>query len=94
MPPKIVRQEVHWVPESRVVSVPERPHRVWTLFKEKDAGSRPELPIAPVTRVNAWPEDYVHDWNHYVRNGAGFLRYASRVEDHSVWILCEFAEEV
>lgn len=87
VPPKIVRQEVHWVPESRVVPVPERSHRVWTLFKEKDAESRPELPITPMTRVNAWPEDYV-------RNGAGFLRYASRVEDHSVWILCEFTEEV
>jgi hypothetical protein len=79
-------QEVHWVPESRQLPLERRPTRVWTLFLERDPKKAPTLPIAPVVRVNAWPEDVIHDWNHR----KGTLRYFSRAVESSVWILVEY----
>jgi hypothetical protein len=88
----ITRQEVYWVPENRLVLLPDgkTPHQVWTLFRERDQNQRPALPFRPVTRENAWPEDAMHDWNEYRNKGQLYLHYASRVEDHSVWILVEY----
>ena len=75
----------------------EEPSRIWTLFNETDETKPPALPIVPVHRVNAFAEDYVHDWN-WRRHGRGpaMLDYFSRVVDGPVWILLEFdtAEDI
>lgn len=69
-------------------AVAERPSRVWTLFRECDESSVPSLPIVPVHRVNAFMEDYVHDWDW----NSGTFRYYSRITDEPVWILLEYKE--
>jgi hypothetical protein len=79
------RQEVYWIPESRLVQIPERPTRIWTL-QSYDPAVRPELPWVPMLHANAFPEDLIHDWTW----DHGVLRYASRAMDHSVWILAEY----
>ncbi len=63
--------------------------RVWTLYLHTDKTTRPDLPYRPVHRVNAFAEDYIHDWN---IDNRGF-RYASRVTDAPVWVLVEFKKE-
>lgn len=82
--------------KANLVPCAEEPSRVWTLFNETDESNPPALPIGPVHRVNAFAEDYVHDWNwrNYGR-GPAMLDYFSRVADGPVWILLEFdtAEE-
>ena len=79
------------------VPCPGEPSRIWTLFREEDETRPPALPIVPVHRVNAFAEDYVHDWN-WRRHGRGpaMLDYFSRVVDGPVWILLEFdtAEDI
>ena len=79
------------------VPCPVEPSRTWTLFREEDETRPPALPIVPVHRVNAFAEDYVHDWN-WRRHGRGpaMLDYFSRVVDGPVWILLEFdtAEDI
>lgn len=59
--------------------------RVWTLYQYTDPDVRPALPYKPVHRVNAFGEDYIHDWN----IDRGFFRYASRITDEPVWVLVE-----
>ena len=94
--PKVTRQEVHWVPESRLVPMAsdEEPYRVWTLYGEgrNDPKTPPALPITPVHRHGAFLEDYIHDWNIVRVEKRPHLRYASRAMDHSCWILVEYAE--
>lgn len=94
-PPKVARQEVLWVPETRLVVLTsnERPYRVWTLYGEgrDDPKRPPKLPITPVHNHGAFLEDYVHDWN--IQQG-NVLRYYSRAVEHSVWILVEYAAPV
>lgn len=59
---------------------------VWTLYHHTDPNVPPALPYQPRHHVNAFHEDYVHDWNidHH-----GRFRYASRVTDEPVWVLVE-----
>jgi len=70
------------------VDLPEKPSRVWTLFRHTDENEPPELPIVPSHFHNAFLEDYVHDWKW--RNGK--FRYFSRVTEGPVWLLLEYAE--
>jgi hypothetical protein len=97
-PPKVTRQIVLWVPETRLVPLPddEEPYRVWTLYGEgrNDPKTAPALPITPAHHHGAFMEDMIHDWN-VVRVGSDrkpHLRYASRAMDHSCWILVEYAD--
>jgi hypothetical protein len=100
-PKTVVRQEVHWVPESRVLSLPVKPFRVWTLYQPvdldrsedstQDPTVTPTLPITPVHNYNAFLEDYVHDWQWYE---GGKFRYYSRVARDRIWILVEYSEVV
>ena len=63
----VVRQEVHWVSESRTLDLPVKPYRVWTLFSETDSGlsddptETPSLPISPKHNNNCFMEDHIHD---------------------------------
>ena len=88
--PVVCRQELHWVPESRKVSMPtgERPYRVWTIY----GTDSPKLPFTPVHNENAFLEDYVHDWNLRQTLLGWVLNYYSRVAHHDVWILVEFGK--
>lgn len=67
---------------AKPIALKDKPKRIWTLFGEKS----PELPFVPVHNVNAFLEDFVHDWNW----AGGKLRYYSRVTDRPVWILLEY----
>jgi hypothetical protein len=90
--PKVIRQEVLWVPESRRVPVTEFPYRIWTLYGHTDPEVRPALPMTPVHRNGAFMEDYVHDWNvRSVGTPEMVLTYYSRAMDSRVWILVEYA---
>lgn len=90
---KVVRQEILWVPSSRLVEVnftrDNRPFRVWSLH-ENDPSKKPELPFNPVHHHNAFLEDYVHDWNIVNIGGKKMLKYYSRVALDNIWILLEF----
>ncbi len=92
MPRQVTRQEVLWVSSSRQVpfegTVERGNLRIWTLYPHTDPDNRPELPYQPVHNVNAFLEDYVHDWN--VQGGV--LKYYSRVIHSDVWILIEHME--
>lgn len=71
------------------VAVPWRENqvaRVWTLYHHTDQSAPPSLPYQPQHRVNAFMEDYVHDWN---IDHQGKFRYAGRVTDEPVWVLVE-----
>jgi len=74
------------VMKARNVPLKEEPDGLWTLFREKNPSNPPKLPIVPVARINAWPEDYIHDWNWR----RGELIYSSRCADGPVWILLEY----
>jgi hypothetical protein len=92
---RVLSQAVLWVPESRHVELPgpERTAvntRVWTLYPYSDPDVRPELPYQPVHNVNAFLEDYVHDWTHR----QGILQYGSRVSGGKIWILVEDLQPV
>lgn len=87
---RVLSQAVYWVPESRRVELPGKERtaantRIWTLYMHSDSNVTPELPYTPQHHVNAFLEDYVHDWNH--QNGT--LRYGSRASEGKVWILVE-----
>lgn len=90
--PVILRQKVLWVPADRRVPIDSTVEltgantRIWTLFAT-DPDVKPELPIVPRHHHNAFLEDYMHDWNH--EKARGYLRYASRAAEGSVWILVE-----
>ncbi len=92
MPSEVLRQEVLWVPEDRLVPIQSDVEltgantRIWTLF-ENDPNKTPSLPIVPRHNGNAFLEDYVHDWHHEKTRGC--IRYASRVSTGLVWILVE-----
>lgn len=90
---KVVRQEVRWVPESRIVEYAgaKRPFRVWSLYST-DPTVTPELPITPAHHHNAFLEDHVHDWIECVVEGKTCIRYFSRVAQSGLWILLEFTE--
>lgn len=85
----IIRQELLWIPFSRQARIEGELNgssvRIWTLFLNMDSEEKPGLPIKPVHNVNAFLEDYVHDWVY--RNG--ILRYFSRAVHSNVWILIE-----
>ena len=82
-----MRQEIHWVPTSRLVPIEGKPKRVWTLVDGIGEPSfKHRLPFVPQHGHNAFLEDQNHDW--IVRDGK--LRYFSRVAEHTVWILVEF----
>jgi len=83
-------QEVFWVPESKCVDLPGKPLRVWTLAAHSDPNTKPVLPIIPQHGFNAFLEDERHDWTYHMLGGEPWLKYNSRMRDHSVWILCEF----
>lgn len=74
------------VMKARNVPLLEKPDAIWTLLHETDPNKPPKLPIVPRIRVNAFPEDYVHDWNWR----RGELIFSSRVADGPVWILLEY----
>jgi len=59
--------------------------RVWTLPRWRDRSSPPELPFHPSHNINAFAEDYIHDWNIH----KGMFRYASRATDAPAWVLIE-----
>jgi hypothetical protein len=77
------------VPKAKPVRVARRPDRVWTLFRDEDPLKPPALPFHPLHRVNAFAEDYVHDWDW--RNGV--FDFYSRVADRPVWVLLEYEVE-
>ncbi len=78
MDSNVIRQEVLWIPESRQAPVVGDLNgstvRIWTLYQHMDPDVKPELPYTPTHGMNAFLEDYVHDWNHQ----KGVLRYYSR----------------
>jgi hypothetical protein len=94
--PKVVRQEVKWVPlpESRNVRLEgdEHPYRVWTVYDHTDLGVPPTLPLEPRHHEGFFLEDYLHDWT-VSKDGEGkYLRYGSRLVGEGVWILLEYTE--
>ena len=72
------------------VPMDRKPKRVWTLIgnfeTEEDL---PKLPMVPQHMVNAFMEDYIHDWMWR----KGHFRYGSRVSGGEQWLLLEFEEE-
>jgi hypothetical protein len=80
-------------PRAKRVPLPlGRPKKIWTLFRHEAESDSPSLPFRPVHRVNAFLEDYVHDWNDvFVEPGKVELDYFSRVVDRPVWLLLEYA---
>ena len=86
------RQEVIWVPGSpSKAPIEGSPVQVWTLLTYRDPDVRPVLPFTPVHGVNAFAEDFLHDWNVRPR---GTFRYFSRVvgPGEGVWLLLEYPE--
>lgn len=71
---------------SPTLDLPERPSRIWTLYRHRDPNLSPSLPFVPVHHQNAWLEDVGHDWNWR----GGKLRYSSGVTDGRVWLLLEY----
>lgn len=71
------------------VKIEGKPKRVWTMFRDTDENAPPRLPITPQHRVNAFMEDYIHDWN---MTSDGRFKYFSRVTDEPVWVLLEYDE--
>lgn len=93
------RQTLMWLPpESNVpftgkgpavLPCPEgEPTRVWTLVTHTDPAKPPALPFVPQHNVNAFFEDYVHDWNMSIDGKS--LRYGSRVTEGGCWLLLEY----
>lgn len=68
----------------------KRPRRVWTLFSCQVEAEKPQLPIVPVARKNAFLESYVHDWD---LQGDQF-HYYSRFSGGGVWLLLEWEVDV
>lgn len=94
-PPTVTRTEVVWIPKSRLVKLPgmkpgKRPFRVWTLYANiGDPSNKPGAPVPPTHHVNAFLEDFIHDWN---IQGGDTLRYYSRAIESEVWILVEYTD--
>ena len=91
------KQSLIWIPLGKPINedhykvdpIPykgEKPKKLWTLYEELYSNRRPQLPYKPVHLVNAFLEDYVHDWD--INNG--FLHYYSRVTNGGNWALLEF----
>lgn len=78
------------VPKARPIHLAQKPDRIWTLY-HNNPHKRPRLPFSPHHNVNAFSEDYIHDWNWHSRNG-GTFDYFSRVADRPVWVLLEYEE--
>lgn len=99
-------QKLLWIPKAieyddgRTIVAPidvdfiekERPYMLWTLFLHEDINNPPNLPIIPRHHINAFREDYVHDWNCY--NDKKILKYYSRVSTGNHWALLEFTQQV
>lgn len=66
--------------------------QVWTLYLNTDPSKPPQLPFFPRHNVNAFMEDYIHDWNVRVFEGQAYLDYYSRVADRPVWVLLEYRQ--
>ncbi len=87
-----MRQELIWMPKGIDVGAPclrcrldyngERPKRLWTILGQE----KPILPMIPSHGVNAFLEDYIHDWD--IVNGK--LQYYSRISEGECWLLLEF----
>lgn len=60
--------------------------QVWTLCQYRDKAAPPALPYTPVHGLNAFVEDFMHDWN--IDSKRAF-RYGSRITDSPVWVLVE-----
>ncbi|MFA5186542.1 MAG: hypothetical protein WC551_08720 [Patescibacteria group bacterium] len=75
------------IPRALPCAVERKPDRVWTLYCNPAAP--PNLPFEPQHNVNAFYEDYMHDWNWR----AGQFRYYSRVADRPVWVLLEYEDK-
>lgn len=59
-----------------------------SIYNELDPHHKLKLPIQPKHNVNAFMEDFLHDW----RYKDGWLHYFSRVVGQGVWLLIEYAE--
>jgi hypothetical protein len=72
----------------RSIAVAKKPSTVWTLYTQRGEADRPAIPFKPQHNVNAFLEDYVHDWEW----ANGKLRYYSRVvgAQDGVWLLLEY----
>lgn len=98
-PTKLPRQELIFVENwnndrsiPRALPIPmssnERPTRLWTLFMYTEKNYPPTLPFVPQHRLNAFLEDWSHDYVIEKKT----LRYHSRIAYCPVWILLEFGE--
>ena len=80
-----MRQEIHWVDETRNVEVAGIPDRVWYVRGNWDR--RPALPMVPRDIYNAVSLDKGHDWRMF----GNVLRYSGFVGGpHSCWLLLEY----
>lgn len=92
---KVVRQEVHWVPEAvpalrKVYIGDEMPYRVWTVYTHDQEDTPPTLPMVPQHHQGFFLEDYLHDWDVRKDDAGIYLKYGSRVADGGIWILVEY----
>ena len=92
-----MKQELLWIPVGRDLGgeslvcdpVPyagKQPSKVWTLFREDNPDKKPELPYPPIHHLNAFLEDWLHDWDLV----GGMFKYYSRASEGGVWLLLEF----
>lgn len=90
-----MRRELHYIPWdpmkgfagcSRPISLKVKPGWVWTLIGETDEKKRPEIPDRLMHNINAFFEDYVHDWNWQ----AGTFRLYSRIISSGNWVVLEY----
>ena len=93
--PEILEQRVYWVPASgeALLDREDKPLRVWTVAGAWDPKKKPKLPIVLQHGRTAFLEDEIHDWKWHQGVGSFWIRYRSRLRDHSAWILCEFEPE-
>lgn len=94
--PKVIRQEVRWIPlpASRSITLEEHPYRVWTLYGpgRDDPNTPPTLPIVPQHHNGAFMEDHLHDWTYGKHGGKDVFRYGSRVTNDGTWVLIEYTD--
>jgi len=90
---EVVHQEAVWIGEDRFGEMayehPEHILRVWTVSTHRDPKTPLELPMVPQHRVNAFLEDYSHDWRRFGKR----IKLGSRVCDNRVWLLVEYTNK-
>ena len=82
-----IRQEVHWMPDSRQITLKEEPLRVWTWFCTEQ---KPEIPVELKHKQNSFEETHGAGW---FWHSNGTLLYNSEVVDYGVWVVLEFEDE-